>query len=131
MQEIQQRAKSDDSQTTKAAESAMLTLALFAFFHFDGITRDIFSYAAKGLEKVVDNEQRSVLPLARSMLDCTLLQIDNTGKWDDFVFKERFNCYFLSASSKWIHQRVCIMCIHLFMHGEETECPQKISRNTV
>jgi len=44
--EIQQRAKSDDSQKAEAAKSAMFLLAMFAFFHFDGIIEEIFSYAA-------------------------------------------------------------------------------------
>ena len=36
--EIQQRAKSDDSQKAEAAKTAMFLLSIFAFFHFDGIT---------------------------------------------------------------------------------------------
>ena len=62
--EIQQRAKSDDFQRAKAAKSAIFLLAIFAFFHFDGITEEIFSYAAtQEHEEYRDNEQRSVLPL--------------------------------------------------------------------
>ena len=87
--EIQQRVESDDPQRAKAAQSAMLLLALFAFFHFDGITEEIFSYGAtQGLKKVMDNEERSSLPLASSMIDGTLFQVDNTGKWDNFIFRE-------------------------------------------
>ena len=48
--EIQQRAKSDDPHKTNAANSAMLLLEVFPFFHHEGITEEIFSYAA--LEKV-------------------------------------------------------------------------------
>jgi len=87
--EIQQRAKSDDSQRAEAAKGAMFLLAVFAFFHFDGITEEIFSYAATEEHKQDgDNEQRSALPIARSMIDHTLLQLHNTGKWDNFIFKE-------------------------------------------
>ena len=87
--EIQQRAHSDDSQKAEAANGAMFLLALFSFFHFDGIIEDIFSYAAtQKHEEHVDNEQRSALPLASSITDCTLLQLHNTGKWDNFIFKE-------------------------------------------
>ena len=51
--EIQQRVKSDDPQRSNAAQSAMLLLALFAFFHFDGITEEILSYGAtQGLRKL-------------------------------------------------------------------------------
>ena len=44
--EIQQRAESDDSHKANAANSAMLLLELFPFFHHEGITEEIFSYAA-------------------------------------------------------------------------------------
>ena len=40
--ELEQRAKSDDSQRAEAAKSAMILLAIFAFFHFDGITEEFF-----------------------------------------------------------------------------------------
>jgi hypothetical protein len=87
--EIEQRAKSDDSQRAEAAKSAMFLLAIFAFFHFDGITEEIFSYAAtQEYEENEDNEQRSDLPLASFIMDRTLLQLHNTGKWDNFIFKE-------------------------------------------
>jgi len=88
-EEIHQRAKGDDSQKAEAAKSAMFLLAIFAFFHFDGITEEIFSYAAtQEHEEYGDNEQRSTLPLTGSMIDHTLLQLDDTGKWDNFLFKE-------------------------------------------
>jgi hypothetical protein len=87
--EIQQRAESDDSQRAGAAKSAMFLLAIFAFFHFDGITEEIFSYAATQEQKEYgDNDQRSALPLAGFIIDRTLLQLHNTGKWDNFIFKE-------------------------------------------
>ena len=64
IKEIQQRANSDDSQRAEAAKTAMFLLAIFVFFHFDGITEEIFSYAAtQEHEEYRDNEQRSVLPL--------------------------------------------------------------------
>jgi hypothetical protein len=84
--EIQQRAKSDNFQRAEAAKSAMFLLAIFAFFHFDGITEEIFSYAATQEHKKY--KQRSTLPLASSVIDCTLLQLHNTGQWNNFIFKE-------------------------------------------
>jgi hypothetical protein len=87
--EIQQRAKSNDSQRAEAANSAMFLLAMFAFFHFESITEEIFSYAAtQKHEKNEYNEQRSDLPLASSIIDQTLLQLHKTRKWDNFAFKE-------------------------------------------
>ena len=89
-EQIKQKAESDDCQKARGANSALLLLSLFAFFHFDGITEEIFSYAAAAQkhEKSEDHEERAVLPLASSVLDCTLLQLDNAGKWDNFIFKE-------------------------------------------
>ena len=84
--EIQQRATSHDCQRAEAAKSAMFLMATFAFFHFEGISEEIFSYAAT--QAYEDNEQRSALPLASSIIDCKLLQLHNTGKWDNFIFKE-------------------------------------------
>jgi len=84
--EIQQRAQGDDSQQAQAAKSAMFLLAMFAFFHFDGIIEEIFSYAAT--QGYGDSEQSPALPLADSILDHTLLQLHNTGRWDNFIFKE-------------------------------------------
>ena len=45
-QEIQKRAESDDPHKGNAAKSAILLLELFSFFHHEGITEEIFSYAA-------------------------------------------------------------------------------------
>ena len=127
--EIQQRAESDDSQRAEAAKSAMLLLAMFSFLHFDGITQEIFSYAAT--QEHGDTEQKSALPLASSLIDHTLLQLDDTRKWNNSLFKEGVRVLISFSPSRWFHPKVSMVCIHSFMHGEETECPQKIDRNTV
>ena len=83
--ELQQRAKSDDSLKANAAKSAMLLLELFPFFHYEGITGEILSYAALP----DDNETlMSNLPLASSQLDRRLLPLCETGTWDNFIFGE-------------------------------------------
>jgi len=93
--EIQQRAQSDDSHRAEAASSAMSLLAMFSFFHFDGISEEIFSYAAtQEHEKNGDDEKRSALQLASSVIDGTLLQLDETGEWDNFIFKEGLQVLF-------------------------------------
>jgi len=51
--EIQRRAKSDDSYKANAANSAILILELFPFFHHEGITEDIFFYAALQEDKEI------------------------------------------------------------------------------
>ena len=100
--EIQQRAEGDNSQRAEAASSAMLLMAMFSFFHFDGISEEIFSYAATlEHEKNGDNEQISALPLATSILDHTLLELDEAGKWDNFIFKEGLRVLFSFSLIKW------------------------------
>ena len=83
--EVQQRAKSDDSVKANAANSAMLLLELFPFFHHEEISEEIFSYAA--LTKY-DKTPISKLPLASSVLDRRLLPLGETGAWDNFIFRE-------------------------------------------
>ena len=83
--EIQQRAKSDDSCKANAANSAMLILQLFPFFHHEGISEEIFSYAALSED---DETPMSNLPLASSLLNRRLLPLHGTGTWDNFIFRE-------------------------------------------
>ena len=83
--EIQQRAESDDSYTANAAKSAMLLLELFPFFHHEGISEEIFSYAALPED---DETPMSNLPLASSLLDQRLLPLSEIGTWDNFIFRE-------------------------------------------
>ena len=85
-QEIQRRAESDDLDKAKAAQSAMLILGLFVFFHYDNIMKDIFSYAAQ--HKHHHHIISTPLPIVSSMLDCTLLPVNEAGTYDDFIFEE-------------------------------------------
>jgi len=84
-QEIEKRAKCDDPYKANAANSAMLLLSLFPFFHHEGITEEIFSYAALHKDLKTSNPE---LPLASSILDRRLLPLNKTGAWDNFVFRE-------------------------------------------
>jgi tetratricopeptide (TPR) repeat protein len=83
--EIQKRAESDDAHRANAANSAMLLLKLFPFFHHEGITEEIFYYAALQKDRKTSHPE---LPLASSMLDRRLLPLNKTGTWDNFVFRE-------------------------------------------
>ena len=83
--EIQLRAQSDDSHKANAASSAMLLLELFCFFHHEGITEEIFSYAALRKDQKTLNPE---LPLASSMLDQRLLPLNKAGTWDNLLFGE-------------------------------------------
>ncbi|KIK05634.1 hypothetical protein K443DRAFT_79159, partial [Laccaria amethystina LaAM-08-1] len=83
--EIQQRAESDVSHKANAANSAMLLLELFPFFHHEGITEEIFSYAALQKDQKTSNPK---LQLASSMLDRRLLPLNKAGTWDNLLFGE-------------------------------------------
>ena len=83
--EIQQRAECDDSHKSNAANSAILLLKLFPFFHHEGITEEIFYYAAI---PEVNETPTSNFPLASSLLNRRLLPLSETGTWDNFLFRE-------------------------------------------
>ena len=83
--EIQKRATSDNAHRANAANSAMLLLELFPFFHHKGITEEIFSYAA--LQQDEDMSSHA-LPMASSILDRTLLPLNKWGTWDNLHFSE-------------------------------------------
>ena len=85
--EIQHRAESDGSYRANAANNAMLLLKLFPFFHHEGITEEIFSYAALSEDKETSS---SNLPHASSLVDQRLLPLNESGTWDSFVFREGF-----------------------------------------
>ena len=83
--EIHKRAESDDPHRANAANSAILLLDLFPFFHHEGITEEIFSYAALQGDNV---SSISALPIASSILDRRLLPLNKKGAWDNFLFRE-------------------------------------------
>ena len=90
--EMQLRTQSADFDKARAAKNAILILAIFSFFHHDGISEDIFSNAAtqKGQKQtwVGFLLQKFALPLASSKLDHRLLSLNDTGAWNKFIFKE-------------------------------------------
>ena len=83
--EIQKRGESYAPDRANAAHSAILLLNLFPFFHHEGITEEIFSYAALQEEEEIYSP---ALPVASSILDRRLLPLNKTGTWDNFVFRE-------------------------------------------
>jgi hypothetical protein len=80
--EIQERAKSDDSHKANAANSAMLLLELFSFFHHEEITEKIFSYAALEKDQKISNAELLLI------LNQRLLPLNEAGTWDNSHFKE-------------------------------------------
>ena len=83
--EIQQGAESDDSHKANAANSAILLLELFPFFHHEAITEEIFYYAALQKDEKTYNPE---LPLASSTLAQRLLPLNKAGTWDNSLFRE-------------------------------------------
>ena len=94
--EIQHRTQSDDLHTSRTAKSATLILAMFSFFHHEGISEDIFSNAAIESSQTRGEKKRrlgflskkSSLPLASSKLDYRLLPLNDAGLWNNLIFKE-------------------------------------------
>ena len=87
--EIKKRASGESSAgNAKAANAAILILHICAFYHHSNISKDIFQSAAEESRFHVtgDSEDTELLPLAMSSLDCTLLAVDNNGRWDEFIF---------------------------------------------
>ena len=111
-QEIEKRAKCDDPYKANAANSAMLLLSLFPFFHHEGITEEIFSYAALHKDLKTSNPE---LPLASSMLDQRLLPLNKAGAWDNFAFREGIRIL-LSFSLIKKGPSDCVYAMHPLVH---------------
>ncbi|KIK03908.1 hypothetical protein K443DRAFT_94159 [Laccaria amethystina LaAM-08-1] len=110
--EIQKRAESDDPYKANGAHSAMLLLELFPFFHHEGITEEIFSYAA--LQKIQKTSNLE-LPLASSMLDRRLLSLNNAGTWDSLLFGEGIRVLLFFSLIKKV-QSDCVYAMHPLVH---------------
>ena len=111
-QEIKQWTGSNDSHKVNAANSAMLILRLFPFFHHEGITEEIFSYAA-----LPEDERTSSpnLPCASTLLDQRLLSHNKSGTWDNFLFREGVRIL-LSFSLIKKGASDCVYAMHPLVH---------------
>ena len=86
--EIEKRVDGD-AQEAQAAQVAILILQICAFYHHSNISKDIFRSAAQwSREYVVDSEAVKKFPQAVTLLDYTLLGLDNNGDWDGFIFEQ-------------------------------------------
>ena len=111
--EIHKRAESDDPHRANAANSAILLLDLFPFFHHEGITEEIFSYAALQEDNV---SSISALPIASSILDRRLLPLNKKGAWDNFLFREGVRIL-LSFSLIKKGPSECVYAMHPLVHA--------------
>ena len=90
----------------------MLLLELFSFFHHEGITEEIFSYAA-----LQEDQESSYpeLPLASSILNRKLLPLNKRGTWDNFLFREGLQTL-LSFSLIKNGPSDCVYAMHPLVH---------------
>ena len=85
--EIEKRAGGHSSKDAQAAQAAILILQICAFYHHSGISKDIFKSAAEeSMKRDVNSDRFRKLPQAVTLLDRTLLGLDNDGHWDEFIF---------------------------------------------
>ena len=86
--EIERRAGGHStSKDAQAAQAAILILQICAFYHHANISKDIFRTAAENaVNQDVNSDKFEKLPQAVTLLDYTLLGLDNDGHWDEFVF---------------------------------------------
>ena len=75
------------SEGAQAAQAAILILQICAFYHHTSISKEIFRSAAEKASKHdVNSDRFKKLPQAVTLLDYTLLGLDNDGHWDEFIF---------------------------------------------
>jgi len=87
LKEIKKRASGQSTiGNAQAAQAAILILQICAFYHHSNISTDIFRYAAEESKNHVVQELDEKLPQAMTLLDHTLLALDNDGHWDGFIF---------------------------------------------
>src|SRR5277367_5304037 len=114
--EIQKRASGQSTTgNAQAAQAAILILQICAFHHHSNISEDIFQSSAEESRKHVDSEVDEKLPQAITLLDHTILALDNDGHWDDFIFGEGISVlqsFFLIKRA----QSSRMLSVHPLMH---------------
>jgi hypothetical protein len=86
--EIEKRAGGHSApKDARAAQAAISILQICAFYHHTNISKDIFQSAAQeAMKQDVNSDRFRKLPQAVTLLDHTLLGLDNDGHWDEFIF---------------------------------------------
>ena len=88
--EIEKRASGHSTlKDAQAAQAAILILQICAFYHHSNISKDIFRSAAEeAMKQDINSDRFRKLPQAITLLDYTLLGLDNDGNWDEFIFEQ-------------------------------------------
>ena len=99
----------------QAAQAAISILQICAFYHHTNISKDIFRSAAEKAINQVDSNRIRNLPHAITLLDYTLLGLDNNGHWDELIFGQGMSVL-LSFSLMKREQSLKTFSIHPLMH---------------
>ena len=88
--EIEKRAGGHSTpKDAQAAHAAILIFQICSFYHHTNISKDIFRSAAEeAMKQDVGSDRFRNLPQAFTLLDYTLLGLDNDGNWDEFIFEQ-------------------------------------------
>ena len=115
--EIEKRASGHStSEDAQAAQAAILILQICAFYHHTSISKDIFRSAAEeAIKRDVNSDRFKKLPQAITLLDYTLLGLDNDGHWDEFVFGQGISVL-LSFSLMKREQSLKTFSVHPLVH---------------
>jgi Tetratricopeptide repeat len=126
--EIERRAGGHSTpEDAQAAQAAILILQICAFYHHTSISEDIFQSAAEEAIKHDDDSDRfRKLPQAVTLLDHTLLGLDNDGYWDEFIFGQGISIL-LSFSLMKREQSFKIFSVHPLVHYWSRE---RLSKST-
>ena len=132
--EIEKRAGASGHSTSKdaqAAKAAILILQICAFYHHTSISKDIFRSAAEeALKQDINSNSFKNLPQAVTVLDHTLLGVDNNGHWDEFIFGQGISVL-LSFSLIKREQSLKTFSIHPLVHYWSRERMSKFEQQNM
>src|SRR5271155_478778 len=126
MKEIEKRAggQSDDG-NAQAAQAAILILKICAFYHHSNISEKIFQSAAEEFGEHDDSEEAVKLPRVITLLDHTLLIVNEDGQWDDFKFGEGIS---VLLSFSLIKRASNMLSVHPLVHCWTRERMSKVDQ---
>ena len=115
--EIEKRAGGHSTpKDAQAAQAAILILQICAFYHHTNISKEIFQSAAEeAMKQDVNTDRFRKLPWAVTLLDYTLLGLDNDGNWDEFMFGQGISVL-LSFSLIKREQSLKTFSVHPLVH---------------
>src|SRR5271156_734078 len=126
LKEIEKRAGGQsDGGNAQAAQAAILILKICAFYHHSNISEKIFQSAAEEFREHDDSEEAEKLPRMITLLDHTLLAVDDDGHWDDFIFGEGIS---VLLSFSLIKRASMMLSVHPLVHCWTRERMSKVEQ---